>query len=760
VWSPYSREGWHVIEDSQTTLLDADDWVTNDTSAAASDLYFFGHGASFRGAIQDLSLVSGKHPLLPKYSLGVMWSRWYDLSFHDVRFLVDEGYSSRSMPLDLFVLDMDWHAIYKGVGQEWTGWTFDRNLFQEPDDYFAWLRHRNLAASLNIHDADGVSPTDLRYPAMAAALGMDPAGNTTIQAWFDDKDYIQALEDIMLRPFQDGSGHRFAIWRDWQQGGHTCVRTRGLNPTIWLNHMSVTDPYRRGENWRGWTLARYGGIGSQRYPTGFSGDVQHDWTSLQFQVYFTTTAASVSFQWSNDIVPAQGSGNNEMHTRWIQWGAFSPHFRSHDAGSGVGNCADLFGCALIEPWDAPKDFLDANRAALAMRQALTPTWYTLNRVAYDTGLVPVRPMYLGWPQEEAAYSQLVRNQQYTIGEDITVSPITAPRDTTSLISNWTVWLPPGQWYDEVTGRLWNTSQLTAPANVSSAYDISEVPRAVRSGAVIARMPYDPTDVIAVARRNYTHLVFDVYPGDEASGTADVYEDDGESLDYVTGSFAVTTARYTRSGSASASTTTVAVSTNGSYPGLPASRAYSVRLVMSYPPTAVTVAGRPVPYSRFGCDASSRDPARIQSCWSYDGNTLTTTVTAAGVVTADGGTIAVTSRSWAPACNSPLNGARGAIQRAQLVKRTVIDPALRPGNVKSDLYHLQWLSSAGDALSFQAGPSGNATAFDATLTAVTQALESTVKQLKALSPLAIDENRTVRASALMRTAWAGWNGVIG
>lgn len=668
---------------------------------------------------------------------------------------------------------MDWHAIYgpNATGQEWTGWTFDRRLFPQPDDYWAWMRHMNLAAALNIHDADGVARDEELYAEFAKAVGADPAANTTIPAYFDDETYMNAVEDVLLKPFQDASGHRYANWRDWQQGGNTDVRTRNLNPTIWLNHASVTDPYRRGENWRGWTLARYGGIGNQRYPTGFSGDVIHSWKSLGFQVYFTTTAASVAYQWSNDIVGQAGSDSDEqeLHTRWVQWGSHSPHFRTHDAGGAVGACADLGGCEVIELWNAPKGLVDAHRWALAERQALTPTWYTLNHLTYTAGLTPVRPMYMSVPADPTAYEQIVRNQQYTIGDDIIVSPVTAPSDVAELTTNWTYWLPAGEWYDDVTGRLWNTSVMPAasPGNLSSAYDIREIPRAFRGGAVVARIPYDEGDTIAVARRDYTHLIFDVYPGGTGSGSTSVYEDDGETLNYTRGASATTTMTYTTAQApaaashahplATAAITTATISTAGAYEGLPASRAYTVRLVMAFPPTSVTVNGAAVPYSRFGCDADSRDPANIATCWSYDGNTLTTTVTAAAQSTTAETKFSISAPSWAQAHTSPLNGIKGAVRRAQLAKRVVLDPEVAPGSMKSGFYFIQSLSSTGDALSFQAQPApvGNPAAFLSIVNGVEQLWRSTVQQLANASPVIPDSVRLQRSKVLLETAWAGY-----
>ena len=43
------------------------------------------HIQDFRGALYDFQLIGGKAAMVPRYVLGVMWSRWYDLSSYDIR---------------------------------------------------------------------------------------------------------------------------------------------------------------------------------------------------------------------------------------------------------------------------------------------------------------------------------------------------------------------------------------------------------------------------------------------------------------------------------------------------------------------------------------------------------------------------------------------------------------------------------------------------------------------------------------------------
>lgn len=81
------------------------------------------------------------------------------------------------------------------------------------------------------------------------------------------------------------------------------------NPTIQLNKVRNTDPKRRaagsGANVkRGMQLGRFGGYGNQRYPVGFSGDVDGVvWSNLAYQPYFTMTSSNAGGfgYWSHDI---------------------------------------------------------------------------------------------------------------------------------------------------------------------------------------------------------------------------------------------------------------------------------------------------------------------------------------------------------------------------------------------------------------------------------------------------------------------------
>ena len=101
-----------------------------------------------------------------------------------------------------------------------------------------------------------------------------------------DPDFLEAYFEELHHPHED-DGVDF-WWLDWQQGGVT--RIPGLDPLWLLNHFHYLDSGRAGK--RPLTFSRYAGIGSHRYPVGFSGDTHMTWESLDFQPSFTATAST------------------------------------------------------------------------------------------------------------------------------------------------------------------------------------------------------------------------------------------------------------------------------------------------------------------------------------------------------------------------------------------------------------------------------------------------------------------------------------
>jgi alpha-glucosidase (family GH31 glycosyl hydrolase) len=120
------------------------------------------------------------------------------------------------------------------------------------------------------------------------------------------------------------------------------------------------------------TFSRWGGLGSHRYPIGFSGDTYMEWSTLQFQPLFTATAANVLFLWSHDIGGHRSHHNAaaydpELYLRWLQWGAHAPILRTHPQPD-----------PKVErrPWAYSLPYADYMGDAMKRRGRLVPTLHS------------------------------------------------------------------------------------------------------------------------------------------------------------------------------------------------------------------------------------------------------------------------------------------------------------------------------------------------------------------------------------------------
>jgi alpha-glucosidase (family GH31 glycosyl hydrolase) len=590
-----SRDGWVLVDDSQRPLFDASDWpwVMPRSDSTQQDWYFFGYGHEYKKALQDFVQVAGRIPMPPRFAFGVWWSKYWAYTDQEFKQLVHE-FETRDVPLDVLVVDMDWHQTFNmrwsdkpsdQAGQQlgWTGYTWDRNYFPDPAGFLKWCEEKGLKTPLNLHPASGVQPHEEKYPEMARAMGVDPATKKYIPFDIVDKKFASNFLNIVLRPLEE-QGVDF-WWLDWQQWSSTKIP--GVTPTWWLNYVFFTDMERKGAA-RPIIMHRWGGLGNHRYQIGFSGDAYSTWRTLGFETYFTPTASNVGFgYWSHDIGGHQpGPVGPELYTRWIQFGAFSPILRTHSTKDPK---------AERRIWAYPPEYAAAMRQAFLLRYSLIPYIYTGAREAYDSGVSLCRPMYYDYPEAQEAYDF---KQQYMFGNDMIVSPVDTPIDSTSSLADKKIWLPKGNWIEWFTGK-----DLEGPAVVERRFALDETPVYVRAGSVIPMQP----KVRNTREKPVDPLILTIFPGD--SGLTRVYEDEGNSLGYQRDECAWTSVRYSRTDERSVKVEVPPAV--GTYPGMLTERSYEIRLAGFWPPETVTCKGIPVQYSE----------EKDTPGWRYDGDKL-------------------------------------------------------------------------------------------------------------------------------------------
>ena len=426
-----------------------------------------------------------------------------------------ERFDQEQIPFSVAVIDMDWHLvdIDPKYGTGWTGYTWNREFFPDPERFLKKLHDRGMKTTLNLHPADGIRGFEDCYPQMAEAMGLDPEKEEPVNFDIANPDFLEAYLEKTLHPLEE-EGVDF-WWVDWQQG--TNSKMEGLDPLWMLNHYHFLDSARNGK--RPMTFSRYAGPGSHRYPVGFSGDTLITWESLDFQPYFTSTASNIGYGWwSHDIGGHMlGYKNDEMEARWYQFGVFSPINRLHSSSSEFNG---------KEPWRFKKEVHDTMCEFLRLRHRLLPYLYTMNHRAWAEGEPICQPMYYAYPENWDAYG---RKNEYFFGSELIAAPVTTARIENLNVAKTKVWLPEGLWFDFFTDTVYQGGR-----NQNMYRSIDQIPVLAKAGAILPM-----TDEIRAidTEKNPEELTVRVYPGADNSFT--LYEDDNITEGYRQGICAVT-----------------------------------------------------------------------------------------------------------------------------------------------------------------------------------------------------------------------------
>lgn len=601
-----SRNGWYLLDDSNNFLFDNAAWKwAKERNNKELDWYFIGYGTDYKVALYDYTKIAGKIPLPPRYAFGYWWSRYWNYSDDEFRTLVNR-FKQYNVPLDVLVIDMDWHNTdglaledskkFDEFGQPkgWTGYTWNRSLFPEPNRFLQWLKDQQIKSTLNLHPASGISGMEKKYDEFAKAMDFDTTGRKNIPFEVADKKFMTNLFNIALDPLQK-DGVSF-WWLDWQQWPYS-NKMDGLSNIWWLNYCFFSHMEQKNEE-RPLLYHRWGGMGNHRYQIGFSGDAIISWKSLDFQPYFTSTASNVLYgYWSHDLgghmfgnVPDdQKKIDPELYTRWMQYGVFSPIFRTHSSKDPR---------LMKEIWNFTGDYFLALYDAIHLRYALAPYIYTMARESYDTGISLCRPMYYDYPKDENAYTF---KSEYMFGNDMLIMPVTTPAiDDLSTIK---VWLPAGNdWYEWSTGTL-----LKGGQTLERKFLINEYPIYVKAGAIIPM--YDES--VKNLQKNSSDLVLKIFPG--GNFTTKLYEDAGDNNDYTGNAFTFTTIQSTYQ--TNNALELKLFPREGSFPGMIEKRNVKFQLYGSVMPDSIKKNGKTLSY----------DAAKSNNTWSYSGNDNTVNI---------------------------------------------------------------------------------------------------------------------------------------
>ncbi len=498
-----TKNGAYLLDDSKTMLInEKGNFVARDKNS--KDYYAFAYGRNYRETIKAFYKISSPTPLIPRFALGVWWSRYHAYTQQEYLDLMAR-FKAENIPLTVATVDMDWHWVkdiqhkfgvkYRG----WTGYSWNTELFPDYKEFLNKLKADNLHITLNLHPADGIHSYEDMYKEMAKAVGVDSATKKKVDFQCGNDAFWNAYFDVLHKPYEK-DGVDF-WWIDWQQGKKSDVK--GLDPLNALNHYHYLDNGESGQ--MPMILSRYAGFGSHRYPLGFSGDTAINWNVLDFQPYFTANAANVAYcWWSHDIGGHhQGYRDDDLYMRWLQFGVFSPIMRLHSTA------IELLG---KEPWKYRKDIYVFAKEWLNLRHNMIPYLFTMDYRTHKEGIALCEPMYYSYPEHQNAYNF---KNQYMFGSELMVCPITSSQNPETNMGEVSAWIPKGRWTDIFTDQSYEGDKI-----ISLHRDIDTIPVLAKEGAIVPFSKPNGNDT-----SNPKELEIWIYSGNNSFA---LYEDNGKT----------------------------------------------------------------------------------------------------------------------------------------------------------------------------------------------------------------------------------------
>ncbi|HUG46279.1 MAG TPA: DUF5110 domain-containing protein, partial [Sphingomicrobium sp.] len=214
--------------------------------------------------------------------------------------------------------------------------------------------------------------------------------------------------------------------------------------------------------------------------------------------------------------PAHVEEWRELNSRWFQFGAFSPLFRSH----GEFPRREVY---EIAPEGSPT--YESMKWHLELRYRLMPYIYSIAADTYHRDGSIMRGLVMDFPADRAAWDVA---DQYMFGPALLVAPVSRFKARSR-----PVYLPAGTtWYDFHSGRT-----IEGGRTVEAPAPYERMPLFVRAGSII---PSGPA-IQHTGEGQSGPITLHVFTG--ADGAFSIYEDDGVSRDYLKGAFARIPLRY-------------------------------------------------------------------------------------------------------------------------------------------------------------------------------------------------------------------------
>ena len=411
--------------------------------------YFITAGDSYADIMENYADATGHAPEFPYWASG-FWQCKLRYKTQEEFLSVAREFKRRGLPLSVLVIDFlhwktigDWkldprfwpdpEAMVKemkemGVRIMISPWT----LVDETSENYAYMRdHGMLTGSVGgkkdtvsfdgrVYQYDPTNPEAARYLWSKWKANYVDLGIRTF--WLDPCDEfheIQEYDQVLFHIGPASEAHAFFVVAH-QKNIYEGLLAAGENEVV--------------------TICRNAWAGSQRYGAcPAPHDIMSSFEHLEeyMKVGLNVMMSGIPW-WSCNIGGFVTHDNesprfHELMVRWYQYGVFLPVFRTH--GHRQNN----------EAWTIGGDSYRHVRAAIFLRENLRPYVMEQMKLASESGLPPMRPLFFDFEDDPMAVEV---EDQFLFGPDLLVAPITKYKARSRKL-----YLPAGtEWTDAWTGN--------------------------------------------------------------------------------------------------------------------------------------------------------------------------------------------------------------------------------------------------------------------------------------------------------------------
>lgn len=501
----FSLDGFTSFDDSRTPLIDQNGNIMA-PNYKNLDTYLFIYNNDFGVGLRDYFNLTSLPPLIPRYALGVWWSKNESYSEKDIQSLVN-SFRKNEIPFSVLLL-----GSYARDNTSNISFSFNKGIFPNPVALTNYLHKNNIFFGLKINTEGSISRQEAHFNDFLKIYNLEGDKDTPINVFNSNlmDGFLKGIINPLLNTGID------ILWLD-DKNKENMLRNFAMNYYLFKN-------FGLNINKRGLILSRNFGIVPHKYSILYSGETIISWKTLSYLPFFNANSSNIGISWwSHDIGGYKGGiEDSELYMRFVQLGTFSPILRlSSDGGKYYKR----------EPWKWDAKTFNIVKDYLILRHRLIPYLYSEAYKYSSLGIPIIQPLYYKYPE---TYDEPLYKREYYFGSELFVSPIVTQKDSLMNRVVHRIFLPSGMWYDFKTGK-----KFPGGRRYVTFYKDEDYPVFAKTGAII------PLAILEKDNLNNTfnpkELEIHVFPG--RSNTYKLYEDDGITSKYKQGLSCITEINY-------------------------------------------------------------------------------------------------------------------------------------------------------------------------------------------------------------------------